>query len=124
MPTNLPRILGQLAIAFCFLSFGIWELVAPNLWTMYVPSLISAMIDAKLLVFVHGIVLTIIGLGILSGFYRWLFLGLSVLVMLEICLSLILDEGFTETLIRDGAILLFILGHFVDSWQNRPVVMK
>ena len=124
MLTNPPRLLGQLAIAFCFLSFGIWETIAPNIWTVYVPAFMSAMVDAKMLVFVHGIALSIIGLGVLSGFYRAFFLGLAVLVMLEITTSLIFEEGFTDTLIRDGAILLFILGMFVDSWQHRPVVLK
>lgn len=118
MHKSLSVYIGYLAIAFCFLSFGIWELLDSHLWIGYVPAFASNILDATLLVQIHGVALIFVALGVLSGFYPKVFLGLSILLMLEICFTLIFEEGFTDTFIRDGAILLFIIGLFVEQWRK------
>ena len=107
---------SRVAVAFAFLSFGIWEIIAPNLWILYVPAYASAILDAKLLVFLHGIALVVIALGVLSGYYSKIFTALAALMMLKIVVELILADGWTETLIRDITILLFMVGLLVDAW--------
>ena len=124
MFSRATQFIGRLGMAFCFLSFGIWELVQANYWTAYVPSFISSSINPILLVHVHGIILTIVGLGVLIGLYPRLFTGLSVLIMLEIVSSVISAEGFSDILIRDIAILFFAVALFVDAYQTHKKVVQ
>lgn len=115
MRTTLPVLLSRLGIASCFLGFGLWELIAPRLWTSYVPEFAGAIIPAVTLVTVHGILLTATALGVLSGKLPRFFTGLAVLMLLEICIDIFVQEGFTDILIRDIAILLFAAALFADA---------
>jgi hypothetical protein len=113
----LPVLLARLGLAFCFLGFGIWELVAPRLWTAYLPSYLSTFHPIALIL-IHGAVLTFAALGVLSGWRPKFFTALAALVLFDICLEVFLQDGFTDVFIRDIGLLLFTLGLTAEAWQK------
>lgn len=119
MLTTLPKFLARLGVASCFLGFGVWELVAPTLWTTYVPAFAGSMMNPVTLVLIHGALLTIAALGVLSGRHATFFTGLSFLIMLEICFEIFFQEGFTDVFIRDVSIFLFTAALFADAYGAR-----
>jgi hypothetical protein len=114
----LPLLLARLALAACFLGFGIWEIVAPNLWTIYIPSFLQGFYPI-LLIELHGIALTVAALGVLSGYFPRFFTGLSALLLLEITVEILIQEGFTDVFIRDLALFLFACSLFASSYQTK-----
>lgn len=114
----LPLLLARLALAFCFLSFGIWEMIAPSWWTSYIPSFLSG-INPIMLILTHGIALTVAGLGVLSGYFPRFFTGLSALMLLEISVEILVQEGFSDVFIRDVALFLFTCALFVQAVQAK-----
>lgn len=116
---NLARRLNSLALIFCFLGFGLWEIVKPAYWVGYAPDFASKLGDILLLIRVHGIVLTVIALGILWGRFRVLFTGLAVLILLEILVTVWFAAGFGETFIRDVTIFLFVLGLHAEAHAEK-----
>lgn len=108
----------RLGIATCFLGFGLWELIAPSLWKDYLPAFTRGAYEIPLVQF-HGALLTIVALGVLSGYWRKLFTGLAMLMLLEVCVAIGFDEGFSDTLIRDVGLLLLACGLFVDAVQEK-----
>ncbi len=115
----LPLLLARLGLAFCFLGFGIWEIVAPTLWTTYLPEFLSGF-HPVLLIELHGIALTVSALGVLSGYFPKFFTGISALILLDICIEIFLQEGFTDVFIRDIALLLFTCALFADAIGTAP----
>ncbi len=115
----LPLLISRIALAACFLGFGIWEIVSPSLWTTYLPGWSSGIADPILLIVIHGIALTVAALGVLSGYFAKFFTGLSVLLLLEICIEIWFQEGFTETLIRDIGLLLFTCALFAEACMRK-----
>ena len=115
-----PRFLARLALAFCFLSFGLWEIVDPASWESYVPFfVVQTLGNVELLVRLHGIALTIVALCVLFGVYLRVFTIIAALMIGEIVAALWLEGGgFTETFIRDVTILLFILAMVADAWRG------
>ena len=118
---SLSQALSRLAVAFCFLGFGIWELISPITWTSYVPAFVQNFLDPVILVLVHGIVLTVSGLAVFSGWKSRFFTGLSALIMLEICIEIFLQEGFSDIFIRDMAIFLFIAAMVAQTFERESV---
>lgn len=118
MNTTLSVWLQRVALAFCFLGFGIWEFIAPRIWTAYVPQEATMIASAQTLVFIHGVALTIAGLGILSGYAQRFFTTLSTLILLEICVTIGLQEGFTDIFIRDAALLLFSAAMMAQAFSR------
>jgi hypothetical protein len=114
----LSTLLTRAALAFCFLGFGLWELISPRLWIIYVPEYMSQIADPAMLVFVHGITLTVTALGVLSGWFPRFFTAVASLIMLEICIEIWVGEGFTDVFIRDVAILLFAAAMFAEASIN------
>mgnify|MGYP001575278169 CR=1 FL=1 len=101
------KLITRTGISFIFITFGIWEIVQPGYWTGFVPKLLKDFIDLSLAVQIHGVVLLALGLGVLSGFQTKKFGVASTLVMTSIALSLIINFGFSDILVRDIVILLF-----------------
>lgn len=114
----LPLFLARLALAVTFLGFGLWEIIAPNLWTMYLPEFLKEFYPQQL-VLVHGILLTVTALGVLSGYYARFFTGLAVLLLLEVTGGIWIQEGFTEIFIRDMGLLLFASSLFARAMLVR-----
>lgn len=109
---SLPRLLARLGVAFCFLGFGIWEITNPNLWTVYVPEHALIFGDPVRLVFIHGIVLTVTAFGVLSGFFARFWTGLATLILIDLCITIWVQEQFTDVFIRDVSLLLFTASLF------------
>ncbi len=104
---SLSVVLARLGIASAFLGFGIWELIVPNWWTTYVPAFASSILPATTVVLIHGVMLTVTGVAVLAGWLPRLFTTVAALIMLEICLEIYIQEGFTDIFIRDVAIFFF-----------------
>ena len=96
------------ASAFIFLAFGVWEIVNPQYWVGFVPPILFSF-NLTLLILIHGITITVLGLWILTG--KWLRLAsiIGTLAMLQIVISLVISSGFSDLFVRDFAIMLFIL---------------
>ncbi len=105
----MQNLVSRLGVVFIFVSFGIWEIINPGYWTAFVPQIALMFGDPILLVKIHGLVLTIIGLGILSGFYLRYFAIAGALLMLEIVITLFTESGWSDILVRDIGILLFTI---------------
>ncbi|HLG24867.1 MAG TPA: hypothetical protein VI564_08105 [Candidatus Nanoarchaeia archaeon] len=101
--------------AFLFLAFGIWELIDPMYWAGFVPPFMSGFLDAKILVLIHGIVLTVLGVWLVIG--KWMKYAsiVGALVMAQIIVELIVSSGFTDLFVRDFAILLFVLSLYFEE---------
>lgn len=95
-------VIIRLALAFIFLTFGIWEIVQPDYWSGFVPPFVLALFGhANLLVMIHGIVLVLLGLGFLIGYYLWYVALVAALVLAQIIISMIIQFGFDDVLVRD-----------------------
>lgn len=101
------KIIARFGIFFLFLTFGIWEVIDPNYWIGFAPSLIVKSVNVPLLIKIHGIILSIIGAGIFFSRHVKFFAFWATLIMLQIVVSLWFASGFTDMLVRDIAILIF-----------------
>lgn len=105
-----PRMIARFGIFFLFLTFGVWEIVSPDYWVGFAPAFIAKSTDILLMVKIHGIILSIIGIGIfLSRRHTKLFAILATIMMIQIVVSLWLASGFSDLLVRDIAILIFAI---------------
>ncbi len=119
MRIPLSLVFQRLALAFTFLSFGIWELRAPQIWSSYVPRSIAAFGDVQALVLIHGASLCIVALGVLSGWFQRLFTTVGALMLAHLCFIMWSGEGFSDVFIRDVGLFLFACGLCADAWVNR-----
>ncbi len=106
----LPQLLSRLALAACFLGFGVWELLAPSQWTTYLPAFLAGTAPIALVI-AHGVALSAAALGVLSGYAPRFWWTLSTLLLLNITVEILLQEGFTDVFIRDAALSLFAAAH-------------
>ncbi len=118
LKTPLSTILARIALAFCYLGFGIWEIISPKAWTTYLPAFLKTM-NPILLIEVHGIALTVAALGVLSGYFQKFFTAFSVLLLLDICVEIFFQEGFTDIFIRDVSLLLFACALFAGAFARK-----
>lgn len=112
---NARHLLTRISLAFVFIGIGIWEIVQPSYWGMYVPPFVSSIIATNTFVVIHGIALVVIGTAVLLGIYLRVASALAVLVMLTIVVSLTFYFGFNDIVIRDIAILLIAAALFFDD---------
>ncbi len=103
------------AVSFIFLVFGIWELTKPDYWIGYVPSFAYKLLDPLILVRIHGFVLLIAGIWILSRRYLKYSAVIGSLIMADIVVTLFITSGFTDLLVRDIGIMLFVLSLAFDE---------
>jgi len=95
------RVLLGLVLAW----FGYHELIAPQLWTGYVP-LVSATSEAAIvLVLVHGWVLLMLAVAIIAGVALRLAAALAALVLLQIVITLTITGGLSDLTLRDMGVL-------------------
>ncbi len=114
---HVRHLLARISLAFVFISIGIWEIVQPSYWGMYVPPFFSAIIATNTFVMIHGMALVLIGTAVLLGIYLRVASALAVLVMLTIVASLTFYFGFNDIVIRDIAILLIAASLFFDDTE-------
>ena len=99
--TALSRIILGLVLAW----FGYHELVAPNIWTGYVPFLPPTSQISQLLVLVHGVILCILAVGLVVGIMPRILAGIASITMLEIVISLTVTAGLSDLVLRDIGVL-------------------
>jgi len=111
---KLSRQIASFSVFFVFIVFGVWEIINPGYWAGFVPSFVSTSL-APLLVRIHGVVLSIIAIWLITGFKRRIAGIFASLVMLDICVSLFISSGFSDLLVRDIAILIFAVSIIFDA---------
>jgi hypothetical protein len=104
---DMKKLITRVGISFIFITFGAWEIIDPAYWSGFVPKFLEGLVDLFLAVRVHGIILLILGLGIMSGFQQKKFGIASTLTMGSVVFSLLVNFGFSDILVRDIVILLF-----------------
>ena len=95
------RVLLGLVLAW----FGYHELVAPRLWTGYVPGIGSSSQVAVVMVLMHGWVLLVLAVAIVSGLALRLAAALAALLVLQIVITLMVTGGLTDLTLRDAGVL-------------------
>ena len=99
--TTLGRIMLGLVLAW----FGYHELVVPKLWTGYVPFISPASQLSQVLVLIHGVILSVLAVGLIVGVLPRTFAGIAALTMLEIVISLTITAGLSDLVLRDIGVL-------------------
>jgi len=85
--------------------FGYHELVAPGLWTGYVPIVATTSSLAKVLVLGHGWVLSLLAVAFVIGIAPRLSAAIASLLLLEIVVSLTVSAGLSDLVLRDVGVL-------------------
>jgi len=98
---TLARVLLGLVLAW----FGYHELVAPALWTGYVPGVTSGSQVAVAAVLVHGWVLLVLAVSIVAGVALRLVAAVAALLVLQIVITLTITGGLTDLTLRDVGVL-------------------
>ncbi len=115
-PDSIRYYLVTYAISFIFIVFGIWEIINPSYWSVFVPGFISGVLgNVSVLVMVHGIILALIGLSLAVGFHKKITSALGTLMMMGILISLYIGSGFTTMFVRDLVITVFTASLFFDK---------
>ena len=95
------RVLLGLALAW----FGYHELVAPQLWTGYVPGVSATSQAAIVLVLMHGWVLLMLAVAIVAGIALRLAAAIAAVLLLQIVIMLAITGGLTDLTLRDVGVL-------------------
>ncbi|MCL5429891.1 MAG: hypothetical protein M1504_00245 [Candidatus Marsarchaeota archaeon] len=111
---EIRHILTRAALALLFISFGIWEILQPQYWVAFLPSFLNGL-DPNLLIMVHGTVLLLVGLAVMTGAYLRIASIIYALIMLEIVGDLIVTSGFSDLVIRDIVVLVFAIALYFDD---------
>ncbi len=93
--------IGRVALGLVLAWFGYHELVAPQLWTGYVPLISSTSTFAIVLVLVHGWLLLLLAVAIVAGVLLRLSAAISAVLLAEIIISLTISGGLTDISLRD-----------------------
>ncbi len=98
---TVARVLLGLVLAW----FGYHELVAPQLWTGYVPGVSATSQFAVVLVLVHGWLLLLLAVAIIAGVALRLAAAVASLALLQIVITLTVTGGLTDLTLRDVGVL-------------------
>jgi uncharacterized membrane protein YphA (DoxX/SURF4 family) len=98
---TMARVLLGLVLAW----FGYHELVAPALWTGYVPGVATTSQVGVVLVLVHGWVLLVLAVAIITGVALRLTAAAAALLVLQIVITLTVTGGLTDLTLRDVGVL-------------------
>lgn len=94
------RVLLGLVLAW----FGYHELIQPSLWTGYVPGGSGSTLDV-LLVLAHGWLLLVLAVAMFAGIAVRAVAALTVVMLLEIVISLTISGGLSDLVLRDVGVL-------------------
>jgi uncharacterized membrane protein YphA (DoxX/SURF4 family) len=98
---SVARVLLGLVLAW----FGYHELVAPGLWTGYVPGVAAPSSFADLLVLAHGWILLMLAVMIIAGVALRLAAAVAAVLLLQIVITLSVTGGLTDLTLRDVGVL-------------------
>jgi uncharacterized protein YjeT (DUF2065 family) len=87
----------KFALGFVFLVFGIWQVIQPNYWTLYLP-LWTKNFNQEILMRINGIFNLFVGIGLILGFYPLIFSALAILHLIGVIFTLCI---FNDVVIRD-----------------------
>jgi uncharacterized membrane protein YphA (DoxX/SURF4 family) len=96
---------GRVLLGLVLAWFGYHELVAPGLWTGYVPGVTAASQVAVVLVLAHGWVLLVLAVAIVAGVALRLMAAVAALLVLQIVITVIVSGGLTDLTLRDVGVL-------------------
>lgn len=99
--STMARVLLGLVLGW----FGYHELVAPGLWTGYVPVLSAASSLTQVLVLAHGWVLLVLAVALVAGIAPRLAAAVACVLLLEIVISLTASAGLSDLVLRDVGVL-------------------
>lgn len=102
--------------------FGYHELVAPGLWTGYVPVLSPTSRLAEIGVLAHGFVLVLLAVALLAGIAPRLAAGITAVLLLEIVCSLWATGGLSDLVLRDVGVLGLSLALLGRPGEQRLVL--
>lgn len=101
---------ARLLLGLVLLWFGYHELVAPELWTGYVPVLAATSHGAEVLVLAHGWALLVIAVALLAGVAPRVAAALAAVLLVEIVISLWATGGLSDLVLRDVGVLGLSIG--------------
>jgi len=85
--------------------FGYHELVAPELWTGYVPILAAGSSVTQVLVLAHGWILLVLAVALVAGIVPRFAAAIACLLLLEIVIFLTASAGLSDLVLRDLGVL-------------------
>ncbi len=97
--------LGRLILGLVLAWFGYHELAVPKLWTGYVPFISPASQVAQILVLIHGVILSILAVGLIIGILPRTLAAIAAATMLEVVISLTMTAGLSDLVLRDVGVL-------------------
>jgi uncharacterized membrane protein YphA (DoxX/SURF4 family) len=112
---QIRHILTRVGAALVFMTFGIWEITKPAPWANYIPAFLTGIGGPLILVTIHGAIMLVVGIAILTGFYLKPFAILGSLVLLFIIVSLLTLTGYNDIIVRDAGLLLFVASLIFDK---------
>jgi uncharacterized membrane protein YphA (DoxX/SURF4 family) len=116
MDTNKIRhLLGRIGVAMVFTIFGAWEIMKPAPWANYLPPFLATVGNPLTLITIHGAVMIIVGLAILTGFYLRIFAILAAIIILTIIITLIFLTGYADIVVRDTGLFFLVLSVAIDN---------
>lgn len=115
---GLEHNLTAIGIGIVFTVFGAWELANPMYWQAYLPHILKDL-HPLLLIQLHGSLMIVAGLGVNTARFRKESGIISSLIMLEIVISLAIESGFSDILIRDIGLLFMALSFTTKSFRDQ-----
>jgi uncharacterized membrane protein YphA (DoxX/SURF4 family) len=101
--------------------FGYHELVAPELWTGYVPLLSATSKVAEVMVLAHGWALLVLAVALVAGIAPRLAGAITSLMLLEIVVALAVSNGLSDLVLRDVGVLGLALS--VMGQENQRLLL-
>jgi uncharacterized membrane protein YphA (DoxX/SURF4 family) len=116
LATEWAPTLGRVCLGLVLAWFGYHELVQPSLWTGYVPAVSGSL--AVLLVLAHGWLLLMLAATLVAGIAVRAAAAVSVVLLLEIVVSLTLSGGLSDVVLRDVGVLGLAVFLTADTKQR------
>lgn len=116
-------ILLRYGIGILFLWFGINQVFNAEAWTVWIPTEIANLVEPLFLIYVNGIVETVLGLFILLG----LFTRFSALVLSLHLFGIAFSIGYNDIAVRDFSLAIATLAvafYGSDKWSYDRILRK
>jgi uncharacterized membrane protein YphA (DoxX/SURF4 family) len=94
-------VAARVLLAVVLAWFGYHELTNPGLWTGYVPILSPTAAASQVLVLAHGWALLVLAVALAAGIAPRLAGAAAAIILLEIVVSLSLEHGLSDLVMRD-----------------------
>jgi uncharacterized membrane protein YphA (DoxX/SURF4 family) len=112
---------GRVLLGLVLAWFGYHELLQPGLWTEYVPWINEASNPAIIAVLVHGWILFVLAVALVTGIAPRLGAAIASVLLLEIVISLSVS-GLSDTSMRDVGVLALAI--CLTGCRNQRLVLR